>query len=99
MQMPSQPSSAMALWKSCGNSPLRSRCSQYSESKREQTRATPSRIASCSGVRAKCMGPFRRVMVEVRLVQADRQLVREGPEAGDLGREEGGVLRGRAGDG
>ena len=50
---PSQPASAIARWNSCGNAPSVSFCSQYSSPKRSHSRATASRISSCSAVNAK----------------------------------------------
>src|SRR5262245_11896352 len=46
--MPSQPSRAIAWWKSAGNPPSRSRRSQYSSSKRVQSFAIASRMRCCS---------------------------------------------------
>src|SRR5689334_20454136 len=55
MQMPSQPASASALWKSAGKPPSLSFFSQYSSSKRVQILATASRIDSWLAVSAKSM--------------------------------------------
>src|SRR5579862_3903084 len=61
MQMPSQPSVASARRNSSGNSPSRSRASQYSSPKRAQIFSTASRSDCCSSERAKSMAaaPFR----------------------------------------
>jgi len=56
--MPSQPASAIARWKSFGNSPSSSRASQYSSSKRRTTAPTPSRIARWSSEIEKSMSPL-----------------------------------------
>src|SRR5208283_4082081 len=53
MQMPSQPSRAIAWRKSNGNPPSLSLASQYLSSKRLQMPAIASRMASCSGLSEK----------------------------------------------